>query len=68
VLTRVISAARAAVDGVPSDQALEPLAAVAVIRSLARSIRERSTDGCRLVVSVRDPDSTVAEIRSAAGI
>ena len=40
VLTRVLSAARVAVDGVPPGPALESLDAVAVIRSLARVVED----------------------------
>jgi hypothetical protein len=64
VLTRVISAARVAVDDVPAGPALEPLAAVAVIRSLARVVEE----GLRQAVQqARQAGHTWAEIGDLLG-
>ena len=64
VLTRVISAARVAVGDVPGGPALEPLQAVAVIRSLARVVEE----GLRQAVQrARQAGHTWAEIGDLLG-
>ena len=47
VLPRVLSAARAALDGVPDDAALTPLEAVAVVRSLARVAEDGMREAVR---------------------
>jgi Protein of unknown function (DUF3887) len=64
VLTRVISAARSAVDGVPPGPALEPLDAVAVIRSLARVVEEGLREA---VQQARQAGHTWAEIGDLLG-
>ncbi len=64
VLPRVISAARAAMDDVPTDEALAPLDTVAVIRSLARLVE----DGMREAVQLaRQAGHTWAEIGELLG-
>ncbi len=64
LLTRVISAARVAMDEVPPDAALTPLGAVAVIRSLARVVE----DGLREAVqAARQAGHTWAEIGDLLG-
>jgi len=64
VLTRVLSAARVAVDGVPPGPALESLDAVAVIRSLARVVE----DGLREAVQqARQAGHTWAEMGDLLG-
>jgi hypothetical protein len=64
VLPRVLSAARAALDGVPDDAALTPLEAVAVVRSLARV----AEDGMREAVRrARQAGHTWAEIGELLG-
>jgi hypothetical protein len=63
-LTRVINAARVALDDVPEDAALAPLAAVAVIRSLARVVE----DGMREAVQrARQAGHTWAELGDLLG-
>jgi hypothetical protein len=63
-LTRVISAARVAMDDVPPDAALAPLQAVAVIQSLARLVE----DGMREAVqAARQAGHTWAEIGDLLG-
>jgi len=64
VLTRVISAARVAVGDVPAGPALEPLAAVAVIRSLARVVEEGLREA---VQQARQAGHTWAEIGDLLG-
>ena len=64
VLTRVIGAARAALDDVPPDATLTPLEAVAVIRSLARVVE----DGMREAVqAARQAGHTWAELGDLLG-
>jgi Protein of unknown function (DUF3887) len=64
VLTRVLSAARVALDGVPADPALAPLEAVTVVRSLARVVE----DGLREAVQqARQAGHTWAEIGELLG-
>ena len=64
VLTRVISAARVALDDVPADAVLPPLEAVAVVRSLARVVE----DGMREAVQqARQAGHTWAEIGELLG-
>ncbi len=64
MLTRVISAARVAMDDVPADAALAPLDAVAVIRSFARIVE----DGMRAAVQrARQAGHTWAEIGELLG-
>jgi hypothetical protein len=63
-LTRVISAARVAVDGAPVGPALEPMAAVAVIRSLARVVEEGLREA---VQQAREAGHTWAEIGNLLG-
>ena len=64
VLTRVIGAARVALDDVPPDAALTPLEAVAVIRSLARVVE----DGMREAVqAARRAGHTWAELGDLLG-
>jgi hypothetical protein len=64
VLTRVLSAARVAVDGVSEDAALGPLEAVTVVRSLARVVE----DGLREAVhQAREAGHTWAEIGELLG-
>lgn len=63
-LTRVLSAARVALDDVPADPALAPLEAVIVIRSLARVVE----DGLRQAVQLaRQAGHTWAEIGELLG-
>jgi uncharacterized protein with PIN domain len=64
VLTRVISAARIAVDDVPADAALAPLEAVAVIRSLSRAVEEGMREAVQLA---RQAGHTWAEIGELLG-
>ncbi|MGH3256692.1 MAG: hypothetical protein ACRDOU_15085, partial [Streptosporangiaceae bacterium] len=64
VLSRVISAARVAMDQVPPDDTLTPLAVVAVIRSLARVVE----DGMREAVqAARQAGHTWAELGDLLG-
>jgi Protein of unknown function (DUF3887) len=64
VLTRVLSAARVAVDGVSDDAVLAPLEAVTVVRSLARVVE----DGLREAVhQARQAGHTWAEIGELLG-
>jgi hypothetical protein len=64
LLTRVISAARVALDDVPPAAALAPLDAVAVVRSLARVVE----DGLREAVqAARQAGHTWAEIGDLLG-
>jgi len=64
VLSRVIGAARVALDDVPSDSTLTPLGAVAVIRSLARVVE----DGMREAVqAARQAGHTWAELGDLLG-
>ena len=64
VLTRVLSAARVALDGVSADSALAPLGAVVVVRSLARVVE----DGLREAVQqARQAGHTWAEIGELLG-
>jgi Protein of unknown function (DUF3887) len=64
VLNRVIGAARVALDDVPPDDALTPLDAVAVIRSLARVVE----DGMREAVqAARQAGHTWAELGDLLG-
>ena len=64
VLTRVIGAARVALDDVPPDAALTPLGAVAVVRSLARVVE----DGMREAVqAARQAGHTWAELGDLLG-
>jgi len=63
-LSRVINAARVALDDVPEDAALAPLAAVAVLRSLARVVE----DGMREAVQrARQAGHTWAELGDLLG-
>ena len=64
MLTRVISAARMAVDDVPADAALAPLEAVAVIRSLSRVVEEGMREAVQLA---RQAGHTWAEIGELLG-
>jgi hypothetical protein len=64
VLTRVISAARVALDDVPAGPTLEPLDAVAVIRSLARVVEEGLREA---VQQARQAGHTWAEIGDLLG-
>ena len=64
VLARVLSAARVAVDGAPVGPALEPMAAVAVIRSLARVVEEGLREA---VQQAREAGHTWAEIGNLLG-
>ena len=64
VLPRVLSAARAALDGVPDDAALTPLEAVAVVRSLARAAEEGVREA---VQQARQAGHTWAEIGELLG-
>ncbi len=64
VLTRVISAARVALDDVPPDAALAPLEAVAVIRSLARVVEEGMREA---VQAARQAGHTWAELGDLLG-
>jgi hypothetical protein len=63
VLTRVIDAARVALDGVP-DAALTPLEAVAVVRSLARVVEEGMREA---VQAARQAGHTWAELGDLLG-
>jgi hypothetical protein len=64
VLSRVLSAARVVLDGVPKDAALAPLEAVTVVRSLARVVE----DGLREAVQqARQTGHTWAEIGELLG-
>jgi hypothetical protein len=64
VLTRVISAARVALDDVPADAVLAPLEAVAVVRSLARVVEEGMREA---VQQARQAGHTWAEIGELLG-
>lgn len=64
VLARVVSAARVAVDDVSAGPALEPLDAVAVIRSLARVVEEGLREA---VQQARQAGHTWAEIGDLLG-
>jgi hypothetical protein len=64
LLTRVISAARVAVDGIPADAALTPFTTITAIRSLARVVE----DGLREAVqAARRAGHTWAEIGDLLG-
>ena len=64
VLPRVIAAAQAAVEGVPADPALTPLATVTAVRSLARVVEEGLREA---VQNARDAGHTWAEIGELLG-
>jgi hypothetical protein len=64
VLTRVISAARVAVDGIPADTALTPLTTVTAVRSLARVVEEGLREA---VQNARQTGHTWAEIGELLG-
>lgn len=59
LLTRVLNAARVAVDGVPPDPALTPLTTVTAVRSLARVVEEGLREA---VQNARQAGHTWAEI------
>jgi hypothetical protein len=63
-VSRVISAARVAVDGIPADSALSPLAVVTVIRSLARVVEDGLHEA---VQNARQAGHTWAEIGDVLG-
>jgi hypothetical protein len=64
LLARVLDAAELAVDGVPADPALIPLATVTAVRSLARVVEEGLREA---VQNARDAGHTWAEIGELLG-
>lgn len=64
MLTRVISAARVAVDGIPADTALTPLTTVTAVRALARVVDEGLREA---VQNARQTGHTWAEIGELLG-